>query len=332
MQDIRRFESNAFNICAGSLRIMPVVPETTPKGRGVVAAQGIRANTIVCLFPGDETFRFPKAGPLPRENWTKRIADQKQLDAEEAMLPISDYAIRVSVLDFDEEGKEIGYHWRILEPMATDPEFVALADRVSNVHLEAPSVVALTDEWKDSTNRQSKLLYARLRSMNRFPPKTAATHEDYRFYVTRGKWSPDQHVVMRLDNKYHYVCLLNEITDETTVLENIKLALNTRFDVVAQRKQELLNDIKELKLRDDYPYMGAFINHPYDFEEANLRFVDPHEWISHVRSGKWSVPPHLADLVANDLDNKDMLQRQALVSRKFISAGSELLVNYGRDV
>ena len=332
-EEIQHFASNPFNLCASVLQNMPIVPEATHKGRGVVTTQDIATNTIVCLFPGEEVFRFPKSGMLPRENWAKRTSDQRILDAEEAKLPISDYAIRVSVLDFDESGHEIGYHWRILEPMATNPDFVALTERLNTLHFEEPSIVALPDAWNLSTDRQSKLIYAKLRAMRQIPLKNnVATHKNYQFYVTQARWSPDMYVVMRIDDNYHYICLLDEVTNETPALENIKLAINTTFDAHSQRKHQLLNDIKDLKLRNDYPYIGAFINHPYDFEEANLRFVDPHEWISNVRTGKWQVPSHLATLVDHDLENKDLLQRQALVSRKFIPSGSELLVNYGRDL
>lgn len=333
------FESNAFNICGGALVNIPPTPGMVPKGRGVIATQDIPANTIVCLFPGEETFKFPREGMYRREEWDTRKNDHSNLDREETLLPLSDYAIRVAVLDFDENEREVGYHWRYLDPMATNSEFIKLAERLDSVHMEPPGIVRLPDAWVQATKRRSKLLHAKLRAMKRIATTSLdtdlhadGTHGGYRFYATTGVLSVEPDIVLQIGNRFHYVCSFGDINDEATVLQNITLALNTEFDVGNERRREILDEIKRLKLRDDYPYMGCFVNHPYESEKANLRFIDPHEWISRVRENKMHVSPELAELVAHDMNNKDLLQRQALVSRQFIRAGSELLIKYGRAI
>lgn len=330
MSDIRHFETNAFNIRSGALRTMPIVQGYQHKGRGVVAMDNIPNNTIVCLFPGEEIYRYPNRGTLPREDWPKRTVDEKLLDAQETSLPISDYAIRVSVLDFDEGGNEIGYHWRILDPMADDAQYDRLLQQLKNTSLEPSKIAALPDGWTKFVENHSRLLYSKLCATKRIPNKSVATDENERFYITRGMWSPELYVVIRIDTRFHYVCLLNEIKSEETVLHNIKLALNTTFNPRSTLSQQILQAIKKLRLPDDYPYMGAFINQPYDFEAANLRFVDPHEWISNIRTKKWASNADLSSLVDDDLKHTDLLQRQALLSRRFIKAGEELLVKYNR--
>ena len=324
----RRFACNEYNYHRGWLAN---IDQT--KGRGVLAGADILKNTIVCLFPGEQTYRFPPTSSLPREKWPMRSADKRWLDREEDLLPISDYAIRVSVLDFTEGRQEVGYHWRILEPMATDPRYKALAERVQYAALD-DRPMPLPASWLADVSRQVDALYAKLRSMKTVPNVTTATSDDYRFYFTKGQWDPGLHIVMHLGGTEHFVCAMKDVKNEAYVKYNLHLAINTQFDASKHRRRDVtqyLQDVKDLRLDDRYPHMGAFVNRPYDDEHANLRFADPHEWISMVYDGKLHASADLKRLVQHDMLNKDLLQRQALISREFIPAYTELLVDYNRE-
>ncbi len=341
---IRIFNNSNYNFINASLNIVQTPSGEKPKGRGVISVENIaKENTIVCLFPGEEIYRYPETSNLPRENWPKRNRDTKVLDSLERDLPVSDYAIRVSVLDFDAEDNEIGYHWRFIEPMMNSPCFEALRNDLSYDFPTDDNLVQLPEEWLQTTARRAALLHGRLVSMRKISNKDIAPVDwrdepngNYAFYFTKSEWTQDFYVVMRIKDKFHPICDLSTVqTDREPILYNIKIALNTEFDIYSEQKRiyrrNILQEIKDLRIATRYPHIGAFVNQPYAGEKANLRFVDPHEWISNIRTGKWRVHPRLHALVNDPNTSLSFLQRQAMVTRRPIRAGEELLINYGRE-
>ena len=75
--------------------------------------------------------------------------------------------------------------------------------------------------------------------------------------------------------------------DEACVKYKLRFAMNSQFDVFEhgrRRVPRILQDVKDLRLDDRYSQWArsSTASLPYDDEHANLRFVDPHEWISMV--------------------------------------------------
>ena len=118
------FKRSDYNFVEADLQLIDDV-----KGRGVIyrGKQIIPVNTIICLFPGEEIVRFPKEKNLNLNKWRNRCAnDTKKLDRLESDLPLSDYASRLAVIDFDENEIAIGYHYRFIEPMCKNEQFEEL--------------------------------------------------------------------------------------------------------------------------------------------------------------------------------------------------------------
>ena len=113
------------------------------------------------------------------------------------------------------------------------------------------------------------------------------------------------------------------------------------FDAKRSRLLELCEQASALRLPDDYPHLGAFLNEPYASEEANCEFVDPHEW--HPRVSRMSTAEHASPQLAALISavkaqapglreaQRDYLQRQLIVATRAIAAGQELLLHYSRD-
>ena len=94
---LRYFEPNAFNICQPKAFSLRFIDGT--KGRGVVAERHLPRNTIIALFPGEETARIPEHRSLPASEYDRD--DREMLEREQETLPVSDYAITTAVLDLD---------------------------------------------------------------------------------------------------------------------------------------------------------------------------------------------------------------------------------------
>ncbi len=346
---IKQFEMNDFNF----RRNIVLRYTGDSKYRGAFTTRPIPRNSIVCLFPGNETYRFPPSYNIDRDRWARRSTDQTWLDKEEEHMILSDYAIRVSVLDVDKEDRETGYHWRILDPMATDDEFQALCAQVQYVS-DPEMMMRLPDEWIRDTNRRATTMYANMRSMQSLLPKRSAVsaHRQYEFYINdvdtpsffHKKRSPggfpheddttavakSLSIAMYHDGSFHFVTTLRDIDDMERSIQNITLILNREFDGRRHKTGLLMQRAMRLKIHENYPYMGAFINQPHEHETENVRFVDPHEWISMVFQGKCSVPDYIKHAINNHTEFTDLLQRQAIISKTAIHAGEELLVKYSR--
>ena len=104
---IKRFERSPFNFCDASLQYIDA-----QKGRGLVAEETLEKGTVVALFPGAESHRIPQHGTLPLADMGSRHASER-LDEQQDALPLSSYAISVSVSDFDATEAERGFHWRV---------------------------------------------------------------------------------------------------------------------------------------------------------------------------------------------------------------------------
>ena len=114
MDPMRRFDRTRFNFYPLCLS------RVEGKGRGVLAENDIPAGEIVGLFPGREVARYPARGSLSLDGWPTVYENQTEVDALLDLLPVSDYAFSLPVLDFDDARRATGYHWRMLDPMADD--------------------------------------------------------------------------------------------------------------------------------------------------------------------------------------------------------------------
>ena len=158
------------------------VPHPT-KYRCVRSTKLIQKDTIVCLFPGEETYRFP-ADSRPYDNWAKRFSDLKGpegLDARENTMILSDYACRVSVIDFEENDDDpmyphpVGYHWRYIDPMATNARFKELCGRIGeiwNYQYSQQLPQQLPKEWVEATQIRATYLYNKLMQQHEIPKRT----------------------------------------------------------------------------------------------------------------------------------------------------------------
>jgi hypothetical protein len=250
------------------------------------------------------------------------------------------------VLDIDEEDRETGYHWRILDPMATNANFRKMcADIKFMIHDDA---IRLPVDWVEATLRRATTIYKRFEAMRWIPKRSSTTsHRIYDLFVDDvssntvfKKPRPiDAHpyeedssmvssvpIVMFANDRFHFVTTLDKIADEKNAIHNITLALNEEFNI----QQHLSQQVSKMLIDSTYPYIGAFVNEPYDDETENVKFVDPHDWISMVYRGKCTVPDYINQALMDHTKYKDLLQRQAVITSKLIPAGEELLVNYKR--
>ena len=76
---LRYFEPNAFNICQSKAFSLRFIDGT--KGRGVVAERDLPRNTIIALFPGEETARIPEHRSLPASEYGRD--DRELLEREQ---------------------------------------------------------------------------------------------------------------------------------------------------------------------------------------------------------------------------------------------------------
>ena len=141
-------------------------------------------------------------------------------------------------------------------------------------------------------------------------------------------------VKMYVNNAFHYICSYPELPNRETVIRNIVLALNHEFDQEAYAKanslHQTIDEATTLKIADDYPFLGAFINQPDEVESANLRFVDPDDWIDRIGIRYKNVPLAIQNAAKLPMQNLDLLQRQALVATSNIEPGTELMLSYTR--
>ena len=253
---LRYFEPNAFNICQPKAFSLRFIDGT--KGRGVVAERDIPRNTIIALFPGEETARIPEHRSLPASEYDRD--DREMLEREQETLPVSDYAITTAVLDFDEAERETGYHFRILDPVADDTE--GAADQLAHLWEQYR---ALDYWWPEEaeplpeylvtlTEIKAKTLYERLKqtlgSLRHAPH--LPNLKVYEFVIdprqSFGGW-----VMLHVNGRFHFICERSKVhSEEEVARRNIVLAINSEFDVKGNRRRLIAARAKALKLSDVY--------------------------------------------------------------------------------
>jgi hypothetical protein len=279
---LRHFQLNKFNLVPLNLQIVD-----STKGRGVFATRDIPKNTLICLFPGEMVYRYPEKGLLPREEWDGRDrTDETKIDSVAYLLPLSDYSITVGCLHVDpKSGEETGYYYRILDPMANDPDRRGDLDSLwaqlrDLQYWFSDEVQPIPDSTVEIINARAELFYMKLassvRTLRNLPVRDPKIYE---FFVDTSFTEP--RIMLWCNGKLHFVIEKRHYRDQAWALENIRLALNSEFDVKDSKKRQLADRAKALKIGDDYPYVGAFINQPYTSagEKANSIFIDPHEWV-----------------------------------------------------
>ena len=345
---LKPFRMNSYNFCKASLCDID-----REKGRGVVAQQDIPANQIICLFPGREVSRLPDFGSFPREEWPFRSKnDQEKLDASQEYLPLSEYAISLSVLDFDKTQTENGYHWRTLDPLADDEaidgadgggtQFRQLWSDHHSVDFLEPGALEIPESVAAMISQKSETLYSRLlTNITKLRAVPIRSAEQYEFVIDT-KWYTAPVILLNVNGQLEFICARSDVEDTAYVLRNIKEALGKGFDAKGHAKHShrlsIVEKAKRLLLPSSYPHFAPFINHPYPAERPNAIFVDPNDWIPPLTRGKMApAPADLAYLVqearASDLtpSRLDYLQRPAVKTLRRIRSGEEILVDYNRD-
>lgn len=330
---VKLFQENAYNFCALSLSKMPEIEGERPKERGVRAHEDIPKRKIVCLFPGEEVQRCPVATSFPLS--ISEVAKRKQADEFERDLPISDYCIRVEVTDFDSEGCPRASHYRFIDPMSDECSASACAP-----------ILSLPDQWRETARERAEELYNELRNRTSLPERSSRKHSfcaptdpsaltapfsapsvaahPAPFFAIKGK---GKSVFIYCAGAHHFVCAWHERHEMKHAVQNLVLALNHEFD---ERRYHCRN-AKKLKLDSAYPHAAPFINEPYAFENANVEFLAPSQWIPGAENGKLSATPSLRNKIASICaENLDYWQRPAVVATRNIRKGEELCVKYRR--
>ena len=345
-ESIKLFQNNEYNFCQASLRQIDEL-----KGRGVVAERDIQPNEIICLFSGREVARLPDLGSFPREEWPFRsVRDEEKLDQLQEQLPLSDYAISVSVLDFDESHEEVGYHWRTLDPMADDEAIIhgadgggsafrQLWDEHHNVAFLEPGAIQIPESVATMIAQKSETLYSRLLSnVSTLQAMPISSAERYEFVIDNDYYVAPV-ILLNVNNRLEFICARSDVQDKAYVLRMIKEALGKEFDaaghVQRDRRLALADQAKLLRLPDSYPHMAPFINRPHSNERANARFVDPVDWIPPLKRRRGN-PDHAhltQEARAPELTpaRLDYIQRPIVKSTQLIKKGTEILVEYNRD-
>lgn len=342
---IKSFQRNEYNFCRASLRQIDDL-----KGRGVVAEVDIPADAIICLFSGREVARLPEFGSFPRDEWPFRSQrDEGNLDQLQEQLPLSDYAISVSVLDFDAAHEEVGYHWRTLDPMADDEAiygadgdgaaFRQLWDQHRDLDfLEPGTLFEIPESVAAMIAHKSEALYSRLLSnISNLQAMPISSAERYEFVVDNEYYIAPV-ILLNVNNRLEFVCARSDVQDKAYVLRMIKEALGKQFDAVGHARRDrrlaLADKAKLLRLPDSYPHMAPFINRPHSNEQANAVFVDPVDWIPQL-TWQRGDPDHAhltQEARARELTQArlDYLQRPVVKSTQLIKRGTEILVEYNR--
>lgn len=324
------FSINPYNMHQASLELIDHV-----KGRGVRATCDIPANKIVCLFPGRESFRIPQTGLLPLSTWDTRFTDDAALlQQTQEFMPVSDYAITVVALNFDEHGSPDGYYYRVIEPMYDDPRFRSILNehaQIANID-DTSQMVPLDEDYRQEVARVATSLYDAFRKQgvferidgNDFRP------EANKFYVGTSMMTGEEVYFAHIGGKNQYICSSRDKHVPLIIFNNLRLALQAQIPALQHKKERIIRVAKSLKISDDYPHMGALVNRPYrKIEKANIMFVDPHVWIPNVH--KYTAHAELRAACHRQHENLNYIQRQALVTTRLIRKGEELLVNYGRN-
>ena len=340
---MRSFRASAYNFAPCALQAIDAT-----KGRGVVALRPIRAGDVVALFPGAQTTRAPsdESAQLPMRTWPKRHeADEDLLDDALELVPVSQYAIVTPVLEHGAEGssRPTGYTYRCIDPMADDAAHsVEMRALLAAYHAVAPFDEPLVpDAMRPLIEHKVEQPYARLMQgpvrilTPSRPPDNPASFE---FFLKPTSFRQQTIVLHLPSGAFHPICAKRRAKDRAHVKRRIEQAVLANFDAKRSRLLELRERASALRLPDDYPHLGAFLNEPYASEEANCEFVDPHEW--HPRVSRMSTAEHaspqLAPLIAavkapQAPGRRDYLQRQLIVATRAIAAGQELLLHYSRD-
>lgn len=336
---IKRFERSPFNFCDASLQYIDA-----QKGRGLVAEETLEKGTVVALFPGAESHRIPQHGTLPLADMGSRHASER-LDEQQDALPLSSYAISVSVSDFDATEAERGFHWRVLEPCLDDTAGAAAemaflwAEHRALDWWTHDELEAIPEHVQQLVAFKARSLYERLKMQR--ASKGALRHlpqprmGDYEFLLDTTQVTP--HVMLHAGERLHFVCDVTQIVAESAYCQrNIALALNSEFDVKRHKRLALAERAKALRVSDAYPHMACFVNEPHDHETPNLTFLDPNDWVPQMSHRDPRRAPRHAALIREaqlplTAERLDYLQRQCLVTTRRVPCGEELLLKYNRS-
>ena len=196
----------------------------------------------MCLFPGDEVYRLPERGLYPRDAWERRDReDEHIIDATVETLPLSDYAITVGCLAIDANERETGYYYRVLDPMAQDAtqsrQLSSLWEQLREMdYFFSDEPVALPGSHLEVRDMRAELFYSRLalgimKDLRRLPQADLKLYE----FLVDESYTLGPVIKLHLAGKLHYVCEKKDYRDKELVLQNIRLALNTEFDVKRHR-------------------------------------------------------------------------------------------------